>query len=133
MRQLIADLEALDREFASGLSDCQKHVILTSHFAFAYMGRDYNFLQIGISGIDPETEPSPSQIREIIDAAKTNHIHVIFTESLVDPRIAQTIAREVGAQTLELNPIEGTRNPSETYFSLMRQNLKNLRIGLECS
>lgn len=128
----IADLNALDAEFQSGLMDCSNRVILTSHFAFAYLARDYNFRQIGISGIDPESEPSPGQIREIIDAARAYNIHVVFTEELVDPRIGDAIARDVGASTLVLSPLEGPSNPDATYLNMMRQNLENLRVGMDC-
>jgi len=132
-QELQKQLDSLDADFTAGLAGCQKHTVLVSHNAFSYLGRDYGFETIHISGLEPETEPTPMQIKDIVDTAKRNDLHYVFYEELVDPRVAQTIAEEVGAKTLELSPLEGSGNPQDTYVSLMRQNLKNLRIALECA
>ncbi len=132
VQQLLADLDALDAEFQTGLAACEKNTILTSHSAFGYLGADYGFKQLGIAGLTPETEPSPQQMVELANKAKAYNISTVFYESLVDPRVSQTIATEIGAQTAKLDPIEGTTNPNETYFSLMRENLNVLRKALEC-
>ena len=60
----------------------------------------------------------------------------MFFETLVSPRIAKTVARETGARTAVLDPIEGLtpaeKNRGEDYFSLMRSNLDHLRTALGC-
>ncbi len=127
-----AKLTQLDSDYRSGLSGCKKDTILTTHDAFGYLASDYGFKQIYISGLSPEAEPSPQKLAELVDAARGQNITVVFYEELVDPRIADTIAQEVGARTMELSPLEGTKNQSDDYFSLMRKNLANLRIALEC-
>ncbi len=127
-----ARLKQLDSEYRSGLRGCKQDTILTSHNAFGYMAADYGFKQVYISGLSPDAEPSPKKIAELVDAAKKDNISYIFYEELVDPRIAQTIAGEIGAQTLELSPLEGTKNKDDDYFSVMRRNLKNLRTAMEC-
>ena len=129
---LIAELGALDQEFKEGLTSCKKDAILVNHNAFSYLGKDYEFRTITISGLEPEVEPTPLQIKKIIDEAWKNDIKYVLYENLIDPRVATTIAQEVGAQALELNPLEGSSNLSETYFTLMRKNLDTLRIALEC-
>ena len=131
-QKLIDDLKALDQEFKAGLASCDKDVILVNHNAFSYLARDYGFSTIEISGLEPETEPTPKQLAKLIEEAEEHDIKYVFYEELVDSRIARTIAEEVGAQTLELNPLEGTSDPSATYFSLMRKNLANLEVALEC-
>ncbi len=131
-QKLIDNLKALDQEFKEGLASCDKDVILVNHNAFSYLGRDYGFSTIEISGLEPETEPTPKQLAELIEEAEEHNIKYVFYEELVDSRIARIIAEEVGAQTLELNPLEGTSDPSATYFSLMRENLANLEVALEC-
>jgi zinc transport system substrate-binding protein len=61
---------------------------------------------------------------------------VIYYEALVNPRVAEVIAREVGARVAVLNPIEGLTpdelRRGEDYFTLMDANLKALKEGLEC-
>lgn len=125
-------LDILDKKFQRGLAFCNKSIILTSHAAFGYLASDYNFTQIGISGLDPETEPTPSQIRELIDVTKREKINYIFYEDLVDPRISQTIASEANVSVLELSPLEGSVD-NKDYFQMMEDNLENLRVALECS
>ena len=126
-------LQDLDQEFTESLSNCKKHTVLVNHAAFAYLAHDYGFEQIAISGLEPEAEPSPKQLAELIEEAKKHDIKYIFYEDLVDPRVSQTIAEEAGAKTLELSPVEGITNPEDTYISIMRENLKNLEIALECT
>ena len=129
--KLSVELDNLGQDFKKGLSQCSKNVVLVNHNAFSYLARDYGFELITIHGLEPEVEPTPGQLQELIDKAKEHKIKYVFYEELVDPRVAQTIANEVGAEVLELSPLEGG-NPSDTYVSLMHQNLDNLRIALEC-
>ena len=131
------ELEALDQEFREGLKNCRRREIVTSHASFAYLAQRYGLEQEAITGVSPESEPSPQRLREIVQFAREHDVKVIDFETLVEPRVAETIAREVGARTLVLNPIEGL-TPAEQaegkdYRTLMRENLANLRAGLECS
>ena len=91
---------------------------------------------MAITGLAPEVEPAPRDLQRIVDLVRKTHATTIFYETLVSPRIAQTVARETGARTAVLNPIEGLK-PSEArrgenYFTLMRSNLKHLRAALGC-
>ncbi len=130
-QSLLNRLDALDLEYKNGLSSCKTRVILTTHAAFSYLARDYNLTQVSISGLEPESEPTPQQIVEIIKAAQMHNLKYIFYEELVDPSTAETIAEEIGAQPLVLSPLEFTSS-SEDYLSLMQKNLANLRVALEC-
>ena len=129
-QQLINDLAALDQEYRDGLSSCNKDVILVNHNAFSYLGRDYSFDTIEISGLEPEVEPTPQQLVELIEEAEEHELKYVFYEELVDSRVAKTIAKEVGALVLPLSPIASDLGVS--YTDLMRQNLANLKIALEC-
>lgn len=127
------ELRVLDEEFRQGLSSCRRDVILVNHDAFSYLADAYGFSLVSISGIEPEGEPSPGELRDLIDAAQEHGIRYIFSQPRADSRVTDTLAREIGAETLLLNPLEGAADASQDYFSLMRQNLKNLRKALECS
>ena len=129
-QNLISGLKALDQEFMQGLASCNKDVILVNHNAFSYLGRDYGFETIEISGLHPEAEPTPRQLAELIEEAEEHDLGYVFYEELVDSRVARTIAQEVGAQVLPLSPVAS--DLSTGYVQLMRQNLQNLRIALEC-
>jgi zinc transport system substrate-binding protein len=60
----------------------------------------------------------------------------VFFETLVSPRLAETVAREVGAMTAVLDPLEGLTEKEtaagKDYFSVMRENLAALRKALGC-
>ncbi len=135
-KMLIQKLAELDSEFRTGLSKCEKNKIITSHGAFAYLAQRYNLRQVSIQGLNPDGDPSPAKIAETAKLAKENGINYIFFETLVSPKIAETIAKEIGAKTLVLNPIEGLNETEEQngqdYFSIQRSNLANLRLALNC-
>jgi zinc transport system substrate-binding protein len=129
-------LRALDREFARGLSDCQRHEIVTSHAAFGYLAERYGLQQVAITGIAPEVEPTPRELESVVHQVRAAGATTVFFETLVSPRLAETVAREVGAETAVLDPLEGLTEQEiaagEDYFSVMRENLAALRKGLGC-
>lgn len=128
--------DQLDLDFKNGLSNCKQKNIVTSHKAFGYLASRYGLNEIALAGLSPEQEPSSKTLVEVTTFAKTNKIKYIFFEELVSPSIAQTIAREVGAQTLVFNPLEGLTKEDvvagKTYFTIQKENLMNLQIALEC-
>jgi zinc transport system substrate-binding protein len=136
-KNLKEKLSVLDEEFKQGLSTCGDKNIVTSHSAFAYLAREYNLNQVSIAGLSPEEEPSSKQMADIAKFAKDNNVKYIFFESLISPKLSETIAKEIGAQTLVLNPIEGLTeeeiNSGKDYFTEMRNNLANLKIALQCT
>ena len=88
--------------------------------------------QEGIAGIDPETSPSPAKLKEISELAKKEGVTTIFTETLIDPKIAQTLAENLGIKTAVLDPLESQNDPSKDYMDVMRDNLAALRTALDC-
>jgi zinc transport system substrate-binding protein len=131
---LRSDLDTLDKEYVDGLRTCQHRELVVSHTAFAYLADRYGLEQIGISGLSPEDEPSPQRLAEVAEAARSHGATTIFFETLVSPKVAETIAREVGADTAVLDPLEGLEpGTTDDYLSVMRDNLTTLRAGLGCS
>jgi zinc transport system substrate-binding protein len=110
--------------------------VVTTHVAFGYLTRRYGLHNHAIHGLAPEAEPSPGALADLARLAKQKKVTHVFFETLVSAKLAETLAREIGAKTLVLNPIEGL-TPEEqaagkTYLSLMEENLKNLRTALDC-
>ncbi|MBC7632721.1 metal ABC transporter substrate-binding protein [Aeromicrobium sp.] len=133
-RRLEAQLADLDSAFASGLEKCRTRTIVTSHAAFQYLAAHYGLTQVPIAGLDPTNEPSPAQLASITQLVRREKITTIFTEELVSPAIARTIARETGASTATLDPIEGLSDDTkgQTYLTLMRYNLDTLMKANSC-
>jgi zinc transport system substrate-binding protein len=135
-RRLVRRLRGLDNEYRAGLSDCERHEIVTSHEAFGYLAERYGLEQVAITGLSPEAEPEPGKLQDVVDLVRERGVTTIYFETLVSPRIGETVARETGAHTAVLNPIEGLApdeiDRGEDYFTLMRENLRALRRGLGC-
>jgi zinc transport system substrate-binding protein len=129
-------LAALHAKFERGLSRCARREIIVSHVAFAYLAKRYGLTMVSVAGLAPEAEPSPAHLASLVRFARRHKVEYIFFETLVSPKLAEALAREVGARTLVLNPIEGL-TPEEAaagkdYVALMEQNLENLRTALAC-
>jgi zinc transport system substrate-binding protein len=132
----VAKLRALDRDYRQGLRDCTRHEIVTSHAAFGYLAARYGLRQVAITGVTPESEPTPQQLAAVVKVVRRTRATTVFFETLVSPRLAETVAREVGARTAVLDPIEGLtskeQQKGDNYFTVMRRNLAALRKALAC-
>lgn len=131
-----ARLESLDEEYEADLDGCKRGEIVTSHAAFGYLAERYGLEQIAITGLVPEAEPTPRELEGVIEDVRAHGATTVFFETLVSPRLAETVARETGASTAVLNPLEGLTEDElgrgEDYFSLMRVNLQTIRQALGC-
>jgi zinc transport system substrate-binding protein len=130
------ELDALDEAYRRGLASCRQDTVVTSHDAFGYLAARYGFKAMPVAGLSPEEEPSPRRLADLSRAIRRQGIRYIFFETLVSPRLAETLARETGAKTLVFNPLEGLTDEElrtgEDYVSVMRSNLGSLRTALDC-
>ncbi len=133
--EYISKLSGLDLKYKDGLSACAIRDAIVSHAAFGYLAKRYGINVIPIV-ISPEEEPSPKRIADLSALAHTKNINFIFFETLVNPKLAETIAQEVGAKTMVFNPIEGLSDEElaagKSYISIMEENLNHLRTALGC-
>lgn len=128
-------LQALHEDYMKGLAKAAKKEFITSHAAFGYLARRYGLTQVPMRGLSPDVEPTPARLAEIVKMVREKQIRYIFYESLVSPKVSQTIANEAGVETLVLNPADGL-TPDEIkagkdYLSVMKENLANLQKALE--
>lgn len=133
-KALVNDLNKLDQDFKTMVEQSPKKEILVSHKAFTYLAARYGLEQIAISGISPDDEPSPSELKNLVEKVKQKNIKYVMFETLTSPKVAEVIARETKAQTAILNPLEGLTTEEQTagkdYISIMRENLEVLRQAL---
>lgn len=130
-------LAELDQKYRETLAHCEKRVLLHGgHYAFGYMAKRYSLEYESAYAVSADAEPTPQKIMDLIKKLRANNLHYIYTEELIEPRVAETIAKETGATILKLH---GAHNISKadlaggvTFLSLMERNLDNLRIGLQC-
>ena len=130
---LTARFGVLDAAYKSGLATCTDRTFVTSHAAFGYLAARYELEQVGISGLDPEAEPSPDRLAQVGRLVKARGIRTIFFETLVSPKVAETLAADLGVDARVLDPLEGVADPSKDYFSVAEANLSALKMALSCS
>lgn len=130
-------IRSIDRGYTDiGAGICKKKTIIVSHNAFSYLSDRGNFSILSLTGTSPESEVSTKHITDIVDRARTEGIRFVLLESLSSPAAVESVAREIGAEVLPMNPIEGLTNEEvkegKDYFSLQAENLVSLRKALEC-
>ncbi len=130
-------LANLDKSYKEGLADCQSRILLHGgHAAFGYMTKRYNLEYHPAAGVTAELETTPHRLAELVQQVRNNKVKAIFTEELVTPRVARTIAGETGATVLMLyaapNLSPEDMKKGVTFIQLMEENLKNLKTGLVC-
>jgi zinc transport system substrate-binding protein len=132
---LRADLEDLDAEIRDGLAGCAVGTLVTAHDAFGYLADRYGLEVVGISGLSPSQEPGPAQLAEISTLVRELGVTTVYTETLVDPAVAETVAEEAGVATAVLDPLEGLTDESagSDYLEVMRANLATLQQGQSCA
>ena len=125
-------MKDLGTELVSGTATCEHTTFVTAHAAFGYLADRTGLTQVGISGLDPDSSPSPARLQEISELVKAQGVSTIFTEALIDPKVAETLAKDLGIETAVLDPIESQVNPNEDYAAAMRNNITALRTALHC-
>jgi zinc transport system substrate-binding protein len=130
--ELADELTALDGELREGLASCERQEVVTSHDAFGYLADAYGLEQVAVAGLSPEDEASPRRLAEVAAQAEAAGVTTIFFEESVSPKVAESLAREVGATATVLSPLE-LAPESGDYLSAMRDNLQRLRTALGCS
>jgi zinc transport system substrate-binding protein len=133
----IEQLKTLDERFRKGLLTCEKKVIVNGgHFAFDTMAKRYGFRYVSVYGVSPDAEPTAATLVKLTRLIRENRLDYLFHEELINPRIAETLARETGATLLKLNPAGNLAKEQfdrgETFITLMDKNLENLKTGLKC-
>ncbi len=135
--RFVTELDALDARYTKGLATCARKVIVTAHEAFGYLASRYGLRQEGVAGLSPDAEPDAQRLGRLADLVKRLGVTTVFTEELVSPRIADTLAREAGVKTDTLNPLEGLTDQEisrgANYVTVMDQNLVKLRRALGCT
>ncbi|HBG28692.1 MAG: hypothetical protein A2Y10_12120 [Planctomycetes bacterium GWF2_41_51] len=131
-------INELDNEYRTALANCRtRTIVYGGHYAFGYMAHRYELQYRAAQGLSPDAEPSAQDIIALIEQIRENNIHSIFYEELTNPKIAETIAAETNAKMLALNDAANVSRKdienNTSFISIMENNLKNFKTGLECN
>lgn len=128
-----AKADELDNQFRQMTNNLKNKDLIVAHQAFGYLCKEYSLNQVAIEGLSPDSEPDAARMAEIIQFAKERKITTIFFEELVSPKVAETIAKAIGAKTAVLDPIEGLSDENKAkgmeYFTIMEKNLEAIRMA----
>ena len=134
LAQFRSQVEELDNFFKETLQTVKRREFVVTHLSFGYVAKRYGLTQMAISGLTSHAEPSPAQMKDLVEFARLHQIRYIFQEPLATSRLAEALATEVGAKLLTLSPLEGLTPEEEAagedYFSVMRKNLEQLAKAL---
>jgi zinc transport system substrate-binding protein len=125
------ELKIIDEEFSKTLKNCKLDTVVTSHEAFAYLGRDYNFKIETLSGLNPNDEKSLQEIAEITKEVKEKNIKYFLSDDTLSENIYNGFVTDLNLQTLTINNLE-LKGENSDYFEIQRKNLENLKKALEC-
>jgi zinc transport system substrate-binding protein len=128
-------LHKINKVYSQAVAQASSRDIVVSHEAFQYLARDYGLRAKSIMGLSPEAEPTAKQLKKITTFVKANHVKVILVEALASPKLAETLAHDLGVQTVPFNPLEGLtkkqQQAGEDYFSLLTKNAHTLQKALQ--
>jgi zinc transport system substrate-binding protein len=124
---LRTELEGLDAELAESFGAVEgEKPFVTGHAAYVYLAERYGLHQIGITGVDPETEPSPRRLLALEQVVADEGVTTIFFETSASPKVAQTLAQNLGVDSEELDNLETQQSPESDYPQVMRDNCAKL-------
>ncbi|TCS95449.1 metal ABC transporter substrate-binding protein [Hazenella coriacea] len=133
-QKLAGELDTLHQEYDAMTQQAKKKELVVSHSAFNYLASRYGLEQIAITGMSPSQEPSPKELKQIIETVKEHQVKYILFETLVSSKVAEVVRKEVKAEALTLNPLEGLTKEEiaqgADYFSVMRKNKENIAKAL---
>lgn len=134
LASLLKKFDELDKELVEVFSQAKKREVVTDHAILGYLARRYDLNPRAVTGLSPQEEPSPKRMAELAEFCKTHDVKYIFTQRGESSKLSETLAHEVGADILELNPLESLTEDElkagEDYFSIMEKNLIQIKKAL---
>jgi len=113
----------------------ERRLLITSHDSLSYFAKLYGFEVIGlvIPSLSTHVEPSAEHIAGLIDTVREHNVPAVFGETTVDQKIVQALARETGAEIVQLYSgslgEEGTSG--DTYIGMVRSNVERIVEALK--
>lgn len=131
--QYTQELAALYETYRKQLAPYAKRAFVTQHAAFAYLAESFDLVQYPISGISPQQEPSPARMAQLIKVMNKERVRTVYFETLASSKTAEAIAKETGALTAVLHPLEALteeeQQANDTYIAIMERNINALLKG----
>ncbi len=123
-----AELEELDAWVQAQIDRIPEgnRKLVTNHPAFGYLAARYGLEQVGaVYPVSPSAEPSAQEIAALEDAIRRYGVPAVFTESTVNPKLAEQVAQDTGVRLVPLytGSLGGPGSGAETYVQLIRYDV----------
>ena len=109
-----------------------KRIVVTSHDAFGYLGREFDIQFLAPLGLNIEVEASAEDVAAVINQIREQNVKALFLENINNPRLLERIASEtniaIGGRLYSdaLSDIDG---PAATYLNMMQHNINSLYVA----
>ena len=132
----ITMLQRLDASYTKTLASCSVNDVVLNHNSLGYLARNYNFHSESLSGLSPEADPTPSDIKRVFKEIKKDGMSTIFYESFMSDKLIRSIAKDMHVNVDVIRPLGNITadeaRANATYESLMKENLQKLSKAMFC-
>ena len=113
----------------------ERRLLVTSHDSLSYFAAAYGFEVVGlvIPSLATHVEPSAEHIAELIEVVREHGVPAVFGETTVSERLAQAVAREAGAELVQLysGSMGEPGSSGGTYIGMVRTNVERIVAALK--
>lgn len=121
--EFLGELDSLDSSIAQELQGLSSRAFFTYHPSLSYFARDYNLAQHPLE-LGGKT-PSAAHMKKMIDTGREEQIGVVFLQMQFDQKNAEVLAKEIGAEIVQINPLDPEWYDQMLYISgKLKENLQ---------
>lgn len=105
----------------------ERRVVVTTHDAFAYLGREFGIRFLSPVGLDSAAQPSARRVAEVVRQIRLAGVRAVFPESGADSRLAQVLAEEAGVAVggrLYAGNLSAADGPAPNFLAMWRHNFR---------
>ena len=129
-------LDDLENELNRKISkiSISKRIVVTSHDAFGYLGREFNIKFLAPQGFSLDVEATAKDVAAVVDQIRNKQVSAIFVENINNPKLLNTIAKEanvaVGGRLYSdaLSEVDGVAG---SYLNMMQHNIQSIINSLD--
>lgn len=136
--ELIGRIETADAEIVALMDDIpnERRKVVTDHDALGYFTEAYGLEFVGsvFPSLDVSSEPSAQEIEALVEEIRSEGVPAIFTESSVNPRLAEAVANETDARLIDepiyTDSLGAPDSGAETLDGMLLHNARVIHDGL---
>jgi len=103
LQQLLEQIDFIDNKITHLLRNSSQKAFIIYHPALTYFARDYGLTQYSIEA--DGKEPSPEQLKTLMESAKEKGIKTVFVQQEFDRKNAELVAKGTGCRLIVINPL----------------------------